>query len=128
MTMTKQLILIRRILLGIALFLTLVLLGLDRYAAMVHRPSPTSTRVAIYTTARCPYCERLRRDLKASGVPYQEYDVEKTLQGQMGFWALHARGVPVSVIGPAIIYGYRVEEIQEAVRNLGYQYRPAAHE
>ncbi len=127
MTMTKQLILIRRILLGVALLLTLVLLGLDRYAAMVHRPSQTSTRVVIYTTKRCPYCEKLRRGLTASAIPFTEYDVEKTMQGQLGFWALRARGVPVSAIGPKIVYGFRVEEIQEALQDLRYPYRPTAH-
>ena len=125
--MNRRLILIRRILLGIALFLALALLGLDKYAAMVHRPSKTSTRIVIYTTKRCPYCEKLRRDLAASGITYREYDVEKSLQGQLGFWTLGARGVPVSAIGPRIIYGYRVEEIQEALRDLGYQFKPVAH-
>jgi mycoredoxin len=107
-----------------ALFLALGLLGLDRYAALVHRPSKTSIKIVIYTTKRCPYCEKLRRGLALSAIPYIEHDVEKTLQGQLGFWALRARGVPVSVIGPEVVYGYRVEEIQKALKGLGYQYRP----
>lgn len=61
-----------------------------------------------------------------SAIPCKEYDVEKTLQGQLGYWALRGRGVPVLVIGSKIVYGYRVEEIQKALRDLGYQYRPAA--
>jgi mycoredoxin len=121
--MTERLIIIRRVLLGIALFLALVLLALDRYAATVHRPSSTSTRIAIYTTKRCPYCQMLRRDLAASGVPYREYDVERSFQGQMGYWTLHARGVPVSVIGPRIVYGYQVNEIRGALGDLGYSLR-----
>ena len=125
MAMTRRIMIIRRILLGSALFLALVLCGVDRYAALVHRPSETSTKIVIYTTERCPYCKKLRRDLGASAIPYKEYDVEKTLQGQLGFWALHAKGIPVSVIGPRIVYGYRVEEIQKALRDLGYPYRPA---
>ena len=124
-TVTRRIIVIRRILLGSALFLALVLLGLDRYAAFLHRPSRTSTKVVIYTTRRCPYCEKLRQGLAASAIPYIEYDVEKTLQGQLGFWALRARGIPVSVIGPKTVYGYRVEEIQKALADLGYRYRPA---
>ena len=125
MAMTRRIIIIRRILLGSALFLVLLLFGLDRYAALVHRPSETSTKIVIYTTERCPYCKKLRRDLGASAISYKEYDVEKTLQGQLGFWALYAKGIPVSVIGPRIVYGYRVEEIQKALRDLGYPNRPA---
>ena len=113
--MTRRIIIIRRI-----------LLGLDRFAALVHRPSETSTKIVIYTTERCPYCKKLRRDLAASAIPYKEYDVERTLQGQLGYWALRARGIPVSVIGgPKIVYGYRIEEIQKALADLRHQYRPA---
>jgi glutaredoxin len=124
MAMTGRII-IRRILLGIAFFLALALFGMDRYAALVHRPSETSTQIVIYTTERCPFCKKLRRDLAASAIPYKEYDVEKTLQGQLGYWALRARGIPVSVIGATIVYGYRREEIQKALRDLGYPYKPA---
>jgi len=125
--MTRRLGILRRILLGSALFLPVGLLGLDRYAALVHRPSETATRIVIYTTRRCPYCEKLRRGLAASAIPYVEYDVEKTLQGQLGYWALRARGVPVSAIGPKVIYGYKVEEIRKALGDLGYVYRPETY-
>ncbi|OGP95276.1 MAG: hypothetical protein A2157_13850 [Deltaproteobacteria bacterium RBG_16_47_11] len=125
MAMTRRIIIIRRILLGSALFLALLRLGMDRCAALVHRPSKTSTKIVSYTTERCPYCKKLRRDLAASAISYKDYDVEKTLQGQLGFWALRARGIPVSVIGPKIVYGYRIEEIQKALADLGYPYRPA---
>jgi glutaredoxin len=115
----------RRVLLGIALFLTLALLAMDRYAAAVHRPRENSTRVAIYTTRSCPYCERLRRSLQASRVPHAEFDVERSLQGQLGMWALGGRGVPVAVIGSQVVYGYQVAEIAEALRALGYTFLPA---
>jgi len=60
------------------------------------------------------------------GTQHKEYDVEKTLQGQLGYWALRARGIPVSVIGAKIVYGYRVEEIQRALADFGYPYKPAS--
>jgi glutaredoxin len=113
---------LRRVLLYAALTLALTLFALDRYAAFAYVPTADSTRIAIYTTEWCPYCKRLRADLQASGVPYTEIDVEKTLAGQLAFWALHARGVPVSVIGPTVVYGYRVDEIARALATLGYDY------
>lgn len=124
--MNRRLTIFRRTLLGAALSLALVLFIVDRYAAYVHRPSADTTRVVIYTAAWCPYCARLRADLAASGVPYAEYDVEKTVQGALGFWALRGRGVPVSAIGPKVVYGYRVEQIQAALQALGHSYSPAS--
>jgi mycoredoxin len=119
---------IRRALLWIAAGLALLLYGLDRYAAWAHRPGANDTAVVIYTTAWCPYCARLRTALAANAVPYVEHDVEKSLQGQMGFWALRGRGVPVSVIGPTVVYGYDVGRIGQALGALGYAFAPGPGE
>jgi len=116
----------RRALLIVAAGLTIVLLGLDRYAAFAHYPGADSTAVVIYTTAWCPYCAKLRTSLAASDIPYVEHDVEKSLQGQLGFWTLRGRGVPVSAIGPKIIYGYDVARIAFALRDLGYTFIPVS--
>jgi mycoredoxin len=116
----------RRGLLIAAACLTLLLFALDRYAAFAHRPGEDSKAVVIYTTAWCPYCAKLRTSLAASGIPYVEYDVEKSLQGQMGFWTLRARGIPVSAIGPKVIYGYDVARIAFALKDLGYTFVPVS--
>ena len=116
----------RRGLLILAASLTLLLLALDRYAAFAHRPGADSKAVVIYTTAWCPYCAKLRASLAASGIPYVEYDVEKSLQGQMGFWTLRARGIPVSAIGPKVVYGYDVARIAFALQDLGYTFVPVS--
>lgn len=111
-------------LLGTALILALLLFAFDRYAAYARRPGPDSTRIAIYTTSWCGYCKRLREDLQASHISYIEYDVEKSLQGSLGFWALRGRGVPVSAIGPEVVYGYQVPKIEAALRALGHSFKP----
>ena len=116
----------RRVALYLAAALAVLLLGLDRYAALVHRPGADSRSVVIYTTAWCPYCARLRQGLSASAIPYVEHDVERSFQGQLGFWALRGRGVPVSVVGPEIVYGYDVPRLSATLKTLGYAFRPVA--
>jgi len=111
----------RRIALYAALFLAVTLLCLDRTAAYLHRPGPDARAVVIYTTAWCPFCKKLRAHLDAHHVAYTDYDVEKSFNGGMGFWALRGRGVPVSVVGPAIIYGFDVGKIDKALTSLGYE-------
>lgn len=116
----------RKLLLAVALIMALALLALDRYAAAVHRPQAGSTAVVLYTTEWCPYCARLRADLRTSQVAYTDYDVEHSLQGQLGMWTLRGRGVPVAVVGEKVIYGYRVDQLARALQELGHTYRPAA--
>ena len=113
-------------LLILAACLTLLLLGLDRYAAFAHRPGADSKAVVIYTTAWCPYCARLRASLTASGIPYVEHDVERSLDGQLGFWTLRGHGVPISAIGQKVIYGYDVARIAFALKDLGYTFIPVS--
>lgn len=116
----------RRYALYLALLLALVLVGFDRYAAYAFRPDADSREVVIYTTVWCPYCARLRTSLAESGIPFLEHDVEHSLPGQLGFWTLRGRGVPVSAVGPEVIYGYDVPRLTAALKRLGYDFVPKA--
>ena len=84
---------IRRVALLTLLILVIILFCLDRYAAYKHRPAGDSNAVVIYTTKRCPYCVKLRADLKANRITHKEYDVEK---GWEGFWECGHSGHGVS--------------------------------
>ena len=110
----------RRTPLYVALFLATSLLIVDRTAAYIHRPGPASKEVTIYTAQWCPFCRKLRALLDNHEIPYTEHDVEHSLQGSLGFWALRGTGVPVSVIGPDIIYGFDVGKIETSLAGLGY--------
>jgi glutaredoxin len=101
------------------------LLGAQRYATSVFVPSANSRDVVVYTTSWCGYCAKLRRDLASSEIPYIEYDAEHSLRGWAGFIALGGRGVPVSAIGPKIVHGYDTAAIAQALREIGYTYKPA---
>jgi len=111
----------RRTALYTALFLALILLILDRTALYLHRPDPDSRAVVVYTAEWCPYCRNLRAYLDNNGIPFTDYDVEKTFKGGMGFWALRGTGVPVSAVGPDIVYGYDLDKINESLARLGYR-------
>lgn len=117
--MTK-LLLYRRLPLYTALVLALALFIIDRTALYLHRPKENSTEVVIYTAEWCPYCRKLRAYLDAEDIPFTEYDVEKSLSGGMGFWALRGTGVPVSAVGPDIVYGYDIAKINASLARLGY--------
>ena len=49
------------------------------------------------------------------------YDVENSISGVMRFWALRGKGVPVSALGPDIVYGYDIEKINQSLVRLGYR-------
>lgn len=122
--MTDRTAKFRQGILYLALALALALFTLDRTAAYMHRPSQDSRAVVIYTAVWCPFCKSLKAYFRAYDIPYREYDVEKSIQGGMGFWALRGRGVPVTVVGPDIIYGFDRGKIDRSLADLGYQVSP----
>ena len=102
------------------LFVVIVLFCLDRTAAHLYKPQTDSKDVVIYTTEWCPYCNSLRIHLNNNNIKFTERDVEKSISGIAGFWALRARGVPVSVVGPEVVYGYDIDKINQSLVDLGY--------
>ena len=105
------------------LFTAIILFALDRSTAYFYTPKPDSKEIILYTTDWCPYCNSLRIHLKNNSIPFTEHDIEKSISGIAGFWALRARGVPVSVIGPEVVYGYDIATINQNLVNLGYGLR-----
>lgn len=102
------------------LFSFLVLFALDRGSSYFHIPSTQSTDIVIYTTDWCPYCNSLRIHLNKNKISFKEYDSEKSIAGITGMWSLRARGVPVSVIGSKVVYGYDIDTINQSLIKLGY--------
>lgn len=73
--------------------------------------------VILYATSWCPNCAQTRKFLKANNIPYFEYDVDKSSEGQRQFKQLHGNGVPVLLIKNTVIRGYNPNAIIKAVNN-----------
>ncbi|MCG2635311.1 MAG: glutaredoxin family protein [Gammaproteobacteria bacterium] len=110
----------KRRLLWAILLLGLLLLIAERAATLRYQPMASSNDVIIYSTEWCPYCRALRIQFDALAIPYEERDIEKSLDAMAGFLWLGGRGVPLSVIGGQIIHGYRPAPISDALIAAGH--------
>jgi glutaredoxin len=70
-------------------------------------------RVVLLTAEWCGYCDRLRSDLKRAQVPFAEHDVERSSSGSGAWQALQGRGVPMTLVGNAVVSGYDPKRIIE---------------
>jgi len=79
----------------------------------------TDYKVVMYSTAWCPYCARTRAFFKSHHVDYLERDIEQDSEaGRVHRDVLHARGIPVIVIGNEVIRGYGEEAMLQALARL----------
>lgn len=72
----------------------------------VSRAYGADSGVTIYTTQWCGVCKRAKAFFKENGVPFREWDVEKTDYGALKFEQLGGRGVPVITIGSEKMMGF----------------------
>lgn len=69
----------------------------------------------LLVAAGCGYCQQMRRLLHAGGVPFRELDVLADAEGRSRLAAVGAAGVPVLLIGGAVVRGYDPAAVREAL-------------
>ena len=77
------------------------------------------TGIIMLAAEWCGYCRKQRGDFERAGVRYRVLDVDDE-DGDRAMRALGARGVPVTVIGQAVIRGYDTGALDEGLTPLGY--------
>jgi glutaredoxin-like YruB-family protein len=73
-------------------------------------------KVELYTTSWCPYCEKARGFLRAKGISFTEYDVEKDKDAARRLEQLDGRGgVPFAVIDGRGVHGFSEAAYERAL-------------
>lgn len=76
---------------------------------------PAGFQAVLYGTEWCPYCARTRKFFHDNNIPFREYDIEKSAEGQRQYEQLGGNGVPVVVIADQVIHGYDEQALREAL-------------
>ena len=70
------------------------------------------TKVVMYATEWCPYCEKARQFFKRKHIPFTEYDVEKQTSRMQEFEKLGGNGYPLILIGKQKLYGFNESDFE----------------
>lgn len=109
------------------LVLTVGVLSLWRVYEAMNAPPPTLAElgvrepVLLLETKNCGYCRLVRRGLDQARVPYVAWDVSADEQARATWHRLNARGVPVTLIGTQVVYGYDRDRLTAALAELGHR-------
>ncbi len=68
-------------------------------------------KVILYATAWCGYCKKARELMDSNNIPYFEYDIEKSKEGNEQHKNLGGKGIPVLLINGEVIKGYSASRI-----------------
>lgn len=79
---------------------------------------PAGFQAVLYGTEWCPYCARTRQFFRDNNIPFHEYDIEKSSEGQAQYERLGGNGVPVVVIADEVIHGYDPQALRAAFAQL----------
>ena len=90
------------------------------HALLVARPNFAALHkepVILYGTDWCSNCKMTRAYLRKNHIPFFEYDVEKSPEGQRQFKALQGNGVPLLLVKNNVLRGFDPGAIQAALRH-----------
>jgi len=76
--------------------------------------------IVMLAASWCGYCQKLKSEFERAQVPYRELDVEDGGEGEKAYGALGGRGVPITVIGQAVVHGYDTDQLNELLQARGY--------
>ena len=68
-------------------------------------------QVILYSTEWCGYCTQARQLMDAEGIPYYEYDIERSAEGRAQYNRLGGNGVPFMLIDGTPLQGYNRKQI-----------------
>jgi mycoredoxin len=86
-----------------------LLLSRPDFAALHEEP------VILYSTNWCSNCKMTRAYLRKNNIPFFDYDVENSPEGQSQFKALQGNGVPLLLVKNNVIRGYNPPAIEKAL-------------
>ena len=114
----------RRLRIAVYALLALIALILTTDRIVVWRFNPLNSNppksVVLYSAEWCGLCAQIRSCLKVSGVPFEERDVEKSMRASAEWWALHVRGVPATLVGSELVYGFNTMKLTSTLASAGY--------
>lgn len=90
------------------------------HALLVARPDFASEHVepvVLYGTSWCGNCKMTRAYLRKNHIPFFEYDIEQSPEGQRQYKILQGNGVPLLLVKNNVIRGYNPEAINRAMRD-----------
>jgi glutaredoxin len=73
-------------------------------------------QVEVFTTSWCPYCTKATNFLRANGISFVEYDVERDAKAAQRLYELTGRGgVPFAIIDGQKIQGWSEDAYKRAL-------------
>jgi glutaredoxin-like YruB-family protein len=73
--------------------------------------------VEMYVTDWCGYCKKAQSYMKAKGISYVAYDIEKDSSARQRHKELGGRGVPLIIIGAHRMSGFSPESLEQYLNN-----------
>ena len=97
-----------------AVLLLLGYFGKDAFIFYTFNPAGRyDNQIVLYSTSSCPYCAKLKKCFSSSGVEYKEKNIKNNMLSALEHEALGGNGVPIVVVGSDVIYGYKIDKLND---------------
>jgi glutaredoxin len=80
------------------------------------RKDAPKARVVMLSASWCGTCKKARQYFRRNGIPFREYDIEKSSRGKRLYEQLGATGVPVILVGKKRMNGFSEAGFERLIR------------
>ena len=67
----------------------------------------------MYSTSWCGYCKKAARYFRQRGIPFRDYDIEKSEKAARDYKKLNGRGVPIILVGKRRMNGFDARTFEQ---------------
>jgi glutaredoxin-like YruB-family protein len=75
------------------------------------------TKVEIYTSNTCKYCNMAKDFFTQNNIDYIEYNISKNSQAMKKLMKMGYTSIPLIIVGDEIITGFDKEKIEKLINN-----------
>ncbi|MBX2869056.1 MAG: glutaredoxin family protein [Acidiferrobacterales bacterium] len=76
------------------------------------RGTINDNQVVMYGTSWCGYCKKAKNYFAKKGIPFKEFDIEKSSAARREYDQLNGRGVPLIIVGNQRLSGFTIEAFE----------------
>lgn len=96
---------------------------INTYQSVSYGPSEIDTakiapgaRIVMLSASWCGSCKKAKTYFRRNGIPFTEYDIEKSSKGRKLFEQMGAKGVPVILVGKKRMNGFSEAAFERLIR------------
>jgi glutaredoxin len=89
----------------------------ERKPSKANKSGKTGSKVEIFTASFCPHCRDAKAYFKACGIPFVEYNLERSQDAEKRFRSYGGKAIPLIIVNGSLLRRWDMEAFEKLYRS-----------